>query len=582
MKTKAIFILVVVALISLHCEKASNVGPGDSRHLISNVGAYYILPHGVAAIPPNEVNLFFNVIDTAKNPVENLTASSFLIKENDIPINTTKAALSIRQRNTLDYHFDTILLLDVSAGVNIEALKNATQAFVSAIDPDQSIAIYIFSSTLNTIQSLTNNQTQLANAINSITTGTSERNLYGAISQGFMMFSESYSPGIIRQCQLVIFTAGMDTKGEKTKEEIVYTAQFTNVYCIGFGNTVDQDLIKKLGNRGAYLVTDENKLTETFLKVQTSIAGFANSYYRISYQSSLRGTATQQVQLSILTNAYDGPGSTMSEVFKADQFFNVATGIRVDWTPVKPQGVDTLIIGINVPRRVTALSQGGDNYPIYEWSSADERIMTVEPVAQGLAEAILRGKTVGNTSLIVADKANGFADTVFVQAVQSYDGFVLREWWNNLSGATLSDFVQNPRFPDFPSGRQYIKKMEGPQGIGDNYGTRLRAFVRPPVSGTYSFWIASDDQSQLFLSMNEDPSQKVPIAKVDTWTNSQAFDTYPSQHSVDFQLEAGKAYYIEAIHREGSGGDNISVAWQGPGLTRAVISGQYLSAWLGN
>ena len=31
-------------------------------------------------------------------------------------------------------------------------------------------------------------------------------------------------------------------------------------------------------------------------------------------------------------------------------------------------------------------------------------------------------------------------------------------------------------------------------------------------------------------------------------------------------------YYIEALHKEGAGGDNLAVAWQGPGISQQVIS----------
>ncbi len=35
---------------------------------------------------------------------------------------------------------------------------------------------------------------------------------------------------------------------------------------------------------------------------------------------------------------------------------------------------------------------------------------------------------------------------------------------------------------------------------------------------------------------------------------------------------AGQMYYIEALHKEGAGSDNLAVAWQGPGISQQVIS----------
>ena len=74
-----------------------------------------------------------------------------------------------------------------------------------------------------------------------------------------------------------------------------------------------------------------------------------------------------------------------------------------------------------------------------------------------------------------------------------------------------------------------------------------------------------------------DPAGRVPIARVDVWTTPEAFDTYASQKSAPVNLVAGQQYYIEAFSKEGNGGDNLSVAWSGPGLARQVISGDFLA-----
>jgi len=581
MRNVILFVLVIATFCFIQCNKSDTVGPEDQNHAI-DVGEYIILPHGVVTSPPHEVHLFFNVVDTSRTAVDFLTVDRFSIKENGTSIDPDEAALFVRKQNTFDYNLNTILLLDVSAGINLDVLKEAVRAFINGIASMQSIAVYVFSGTLNMVQDFTQNSTQLISAIDGITTGSAERNLYGAISRGFNLYSEVYNLGVFQQGNLVVFTAGDDTENEKSKEEVIYTSQFANVYTIGLGSDLDRDFLNQIGTRGFLIVSDTNQLVEAFTQTQTSITKFADSFYWISYQSSLRGTGTQQVEMSISANAYNGTGSTMKNSFDASQFEDLETGIAVNWTSAEPEGVDSLIVGVNVPRIVRAYSQGGNTTPMYEWFSADPEIMTVEPLEAGFSEATLLAGAEGNTLLIVKDTANGFADTVLVQTVQSYDGHILREWWNNMNGTTIGSLTLDPRFPDFPSGRQYLSQMEGPQNFGENYGSRLRGFVRPDVSGTYSFWIASDDASQLLLSMNENPESKAEIARVDIWTGNRSYDEYPSQHSTDFELEAGKLYYIEVLHKEGGGGDNVSVAWDGPDITRILIPSQNLSAWLGD
>ena len=46
-------------------------------------------------------------------------------------------------------------------------------------------------------------------------------------------------------------------------------------------------------------------------------------------------------------------------------------------------------------------------------------------------------------------------------------------------------------------------------------------------------------------------------------------------------LEAGKRYYIEAIHAEGGGGDYISVGWKVPDGLIEIIGGEFLSPYAG-
>jgi hypothetical protein len=581
MRNAILFMLVIAILCSIRCNKGNSVGP-DDQNPTPDVGVYIILPHGVATSTPHEVHLFCNVVDTSGAAADFLTVDRFSIKENGVSIDLKKAALLVRKRNIFDYRLNTVLLLDVSAGVSLDDLKEAALAFVSDIDPMQSIAVYTFSSTLNMVQDFTSDLDQLISAIEGIVAGSTERNLYGAISRGFNLYYEVYNLGLVQQGDLVVFTAGDDTENEKSKEEVIYTSQLTNVYTIGLGDDLDQDFLNRAGNRGCLVVSDVSQLAEAFTQIQASIAKFADSYYWVSYQSALRGTDEQEVEMSISANAYDGPGYTMKSSFDASQFEDLETGITVNWTSAEPAGIDSLIIGVNVPRIVKALSQGGSAAPVYEWSSANPGIMTVEPVAAGFPEVILLAGVEGNTLLIIRDTANEFADTIVVQAVKSYAGFILREWWSDMTGTSISSLTADPRFPDFPSGREYINQMNGPLNTADNYGSRLRGFVRPDTSGTYSFWIASDDASQLFLSMNENPDQKTLIARVDEWTDYQQYTKFTIQHSANLQLEAGKFYYLEALQKEGGGGDNLSVAWQGPDITRSLIPSENLSAWLGD
>jgi hypothetical protein len=158
-------------------------------------------------------------------------------------------------------------------------------------------------------------------------------------------------------------------------------------------------------------------------------------------------------------------------------------------------------------------------------------------------------------------------------------GTVLRQWWSGISGTSVSNLTSNVNYPDNPSGSEKITSLEGPSGWGDNYGTRIRGYLHPPSSGSYTFWIAGDDNCQLWLSTDGNPTHASLIASVPGWTNSHEWDKYTEQESSTISLTAEQKYYIEVLHKEGTGGDNVAVAWSGPGITQQVIDGAYLSRW---
>jgi len=165
----------------------------------------------------------------------------------------------------------------------------------------------------------------------------------------------------------------------------------------------------------------------------------------------------------------------------------------------------------------------------------------------------------------------------------------LREYWLNLSRRStpvwsildLATQVAGTPEAFAPSGNSLPGDFIGPVNWDDNYGQRFRAFLCPPRTGFYKFWIASDDESVLFLSSDNAPTNKTPIAYVSGWTDPQQWNKLDGQRSVDIYLEGGRRYYIETLHREGYYGDNMAVAWTGPFMnaTPQVIEQRYLDPY---
>jgi len=150
---------------------------------------------------------------------------------------------------------------------------------------------------------------------------------------------------------------------------------------------------------------------------------------------------------------------------------------------------------------------------------------------------------------------------------------VYRQLWTNLNSsagntlAALTNTTYNPSWPTNPAAAftTVLPGFETAVNDGMNYyGQRLRAFVVPPTNGDYTFWIASDDNSLLLLSTNENPANEIPIAAVTSWTDWRDFTLEANQQSAPVYLQGGQRYYLEALMQQGSGGDNLTVQWQLP------------------
>jgi len=175
-------------------------------------------------------------------------------------------------------------------------------------------------------------------------------------------------------------------------------------------------------------------------------------------------------------------------------------------------------------------------------------------------------------------------------------GEFLLEWWFDIGGGNaVTDLVNNPNFPDNPTGSAMVDSVELPQetkptnlwqGDVDNYGARLQGYIYPPATGDYTFWITGDNGSQFWLSTNFDSSNVVMMCQVPgtQWTGAREWAKFPDDQKSDpVRLEAGQKYYVDVLFKEGTGGDGVAVGWGGPGIGAGpeVISSQYISPVIG-
>jgi hypothetical protein len=253
------------------------------------------------------------------------------------------------------------------------------------------------------------------------------------------------------------------------------------------------------------------------------------------------------------------------------------------WAPTPADDAEKVLLS---PELAWSAGQNAMGHHLYLGTDADA-------VAAGAAETNM-GATDGTSYQLAADLevgttyywrvdetdlAGNATETGEVWSFTTIDagpGGAVREWWLGNTGSDIPSLTDDPRFPDEPDGRELLAAMDGPVDWAENYGSRIYGWLAVPQSGDYTFWVASDDNSELWLSTDEDPANTQMIANVATWTNHQEWYKEVTQTSAPQTLQAGQRYYIEALMNEGTGGDSLSVAWQGPGMPMQVISGAYV------
>ena len=284
-------------------------------------------------------------------------------------------------------------------------------------------------------------------------------------------------------------------------------------------------------------------------------------------------TAVSAGTATITVTTTDGD-LTASSTVTVDIAVVPVTGVALDRTSVSlTEGDTTTLVATVSPSDATDAS--------VNWSSDDVAVATVD--ANGLVTAVSSG-----TATITAATVDGgltASSTVTVSGTVAdcgASGTILMERYDGIPGNTIADLEASASYPDSPDLVRELGEFRIPQNASDNYGARISGYICAPETGTYYFWITGDNYSDLYLSPGEDASQRVRIAYVEGYTSHDGWNRYASQSSSGVELEKGRRYYVEALFKEGVGGDHMSVGWRRPGdgtgdVPSEVVPGSVLS-----
>lgn len=190
-----------------------------------------------------------------------------------------------------------------------------------------------------------------------------------------------------------------------------------------------------------------------------------------------------------------------------------------------------------------------------------------------------------------------------VACQQAMGGAIVRTFFDNfglgVTGTTIDELVaasdwdrDGGTFPEVVGSADGVSSVAFDNRAGgtnlddgiDNFGSITRGYIQSPVTGPVTFYVGSDDNSELYIGPDHnvipfrDPDSLVAFET--DWTNGNIFTTARlDERSGTLELEKGKWYYVELLQKEGAGGSFISVGWELPDGTQELIPGGALAPY---
>lgn len=159
-------------------------------------------------------------------------------------------------------------------------------------------------------------------------------------------------------------------------------------------------------------------------------------------------------------------------------------------------------------------------------------------------------------------------------------GFLLRESFDFAVDTSQLELEDDDSYPLNPRAQKLIEGFPVLKDQSEHRsGYRYRGYVKPTVSGTYTFHLSCNDEGTLHISTDDKELNKVRLI------DSVVADGYQYQYtdSVAVDLVAGQKYYLELVQEIGSRNNKndrsngrIYLAWSRSDMSQEIVPGECL------
>ncbi len=278
------------------------------------------------------------------------------------------------------------------------------------------------------------------------------------------------------------------------------------------------------GGRGALLGVTTPPVSGFTNGLTTRYAYAATNYYRLT-------TITDPSGQTYLTNFYDAAGRVIK------QFWGTATysfGYPSNLIAIVTNGngfrtersFDTNGNVLNRKEYTAGLrsTDPGAFLTRYAYNANNDQAQVIYPAGN---QEVRRHDAYGNL-VELRRNDNTVLNTNTWRQVQ---GKATLEVYLNIGGGTaVSDLLNSQKYRDHqPDQILSISTLESPIS-GDAYGQKMYGWIVAPETGNYTFWLASDDQGQFWLSSDASPANlgTSPKITVSPWTTFRNWNGYKS------------------------------------------------------